>query len=255
MNSLIEKVGNMMKGLLPFAIVNINPKNILSRIISYSYLQSALDAGHTWIMIKPGVYGGSIVNNDGVLIEGTKDVIIDADVAQDSNSGFGLPSLTLNGHECIVRGISFRKKQGTSLGTYNGSCVAVRGNNCIIEDCAFLSSDEYGVWPYSSTEPSTMSVVGCDFENIDAWAIYSAKFVLAMGCHIRNSGGGIMNISGTLGGTIYGNIAEPGNTTTSLVQFDSGTPPSGNTVSLGLADGSSYVGTLNSNAINGVYVY
>lgn len=255
MNSLIEKVGHMIKGLLPFAIVNRNPKNTLSRLINYFHLQAALDAGHTWIMMKPGVYGWSVVRNDGVLIEGSKDVIIDADAAQDSGVGYAQPSLNLEGNQCIVRGISFRKTQGTGLGTNNGSCVVVRGDNCIIEDCAFLSSDEYGVFPYSTTEPSTMSVVGCDFENIGAWAIHSSRFVLAMGNNIRNSAAGIMNISGTLGGTIYGNIAEPGNTTTSLVQFAGGSPPTGNAVSLGLADGSTYVGTLNSNIISYVYIY
>lgn len=254
MNSLIEKVGHMIKGLLPFAIVNGNPKNTLSRLINYVSLQAALDAEHTWIMVKPGVYGFSVVRNDGVLIEGSKDVIIDADVAQDD--GYVQPSLNLEGNECVVRGISFRKKRINTLPTTDvASCVVVRGDNCIIEDCAFLSSGGYGVWPFSNTEPSTMSVIGCDFENINGYAIHSSRFVLAMGNNIRNSEAGVMQISNSLGGTIYGNIAEPGNTSDALVNFNGGAPPTGNTVSLGLADGSTYTGVLNSNAISSVYVY
>ena len=47
------RIAELIRGALPYAIVNNDPdRSRFARLISYSEVQHAIDAGHKWIKIK-----------------------------------------------------------------------------------------------------------------------------------------------------------------------------------------------------------
>ena len=48
------RIAELIRGMLPYAIVNNNlDQSLFSKMICYTEVQYALDAGHTWIQVKP----------------------------------------------------------------------------------------------------------------------------------------------------------------------------------------------------------
>jgi len=131
---ITTRVAELVRGALPFAIVNngtyrdgsVRPISAFARLISYSTLEQALGAGHKKISMHQGMWERSTVltiSQDDVVIEGAgRSTLID-------NTGGSGNGVTITGDNVTVKDV------WASAGQAGASCWGVQGDYDLLLGC------------------------------------------------------------------------------------------------------------------------
>jgi len=131
--TLIAEIGRLIKGALPFAIVDVDG----SILMSYKQPQDAWNAGHKLIFVKAGTYAGqSITGKTGVRVVACGKV---AFVGGTSSHGFNVDTC----NDCTFEGLWMESDSGGG-NAYDGLWVDHESYRCTFINCTVPQSDNYG---------------------------------------------------------------------------------------------------------------
>ena len=103
-SAIAREIGRLIRGALPFAVVDNNPGGIISTAISHRTVQSAIDEKNNLIFIKAGTYPKFDCDNANTLIIGSHGVLIDGGTSGDA--------ITVSAAGCTVIGIRAKTTPG-----------------------------------------------------------------------------------------------------------------------------------------------
>jgi hypothetical protein len=134
--TLIDEIGRLIKGALPFAIVSTDGKG-LAGVMSYRQPQDAWNAGHKLIFVKDGTYSAQAMTSlSGVTIIGSASAILDG----------GTTAHALNMASCTyinIIGLAY-KTTGGGGSSYSPIYADGSTNYCNFISSLFLDSDAEG---------------------------------------------------------------------------------------------------------------
>ncbi len=245
-----SRIAELIRGALPYAIVNNNPDaSLFARLASYSEVQQAIDAGHTWIKVTPSDtdYEHFTVDNNYTKIESSWGARFTR------SSGANLHVITVSAAYCTLTGLRTYTPGGESNYDRRGFQITGYRNhiiNCMVEDsdasgfaaqgayntfqnCLVEDVDDYGFYINSTRA----SIIGCRFMASGSGTIHFeavADYCLMVGNAIEDTGN-VGVASGSANGVMVGNSINGG---VSISQSDawilgsttsnSGDPPGAN---------------------------
>tara|TARA_R100001594_G_scaffold127698_1_gene165502 strand:- start:22 stop:795 length:774 start_codon:yes stop_codon:yes gene_type:complete len=220
------RIAELIRGALPYAIVNNNPDaSLFARLASYSEVQQAIDAGHTWIKVKPSDtdYVNFTVDNDYTKIESSWGARF-----TNTNTATNNHVIVVSGSYCTLTGLRTYTPGLESSNDRRGFNITGNHNyiiNCIVEDsdasgfavdgayntfqsCHVSDADDYGFYVNSSR----VSIIGCRMQSSGSAPLYftaSADYCLTVGnaCQDTNS---VNVVTGAIDGVMVGNSINGG---------------------------------------------
>ena len=175
------RIAELIRGALPYAIVNNNPDaSMFARLASYSEVQQAIDAGHTWIKVKPSDtdYAHFTADNDYTKIESSWG-------ARFTNiyTGAGQHVIVVSGNHCTVTGLRTYTPGLETSNDRRGFNITGQYNfviNCLVED-----SDASGF----AAENTYNTFQNCHVSDVDDYGFYvNSSHNSIIGCRIITSG-------------------------------------------------------------------
>jgi len=178
------RIAELIRGALPYAIVNNNPDaSLFARLASYSEVQQAIDAGHTWIKVKPSDtdYSNFTVDNNYTRIESSWGARF-----TNTNTATNNHVIVVSGNHCTVTGLrTYTAGGATSASDRRGFNITGQYNfviNCMVED-----SDGSGF----AIQGSYNTFQNCLVKDADVYGFYmDSNYVSIIGCRMVTSGSG-----------------------------------------------------------------
>jgi len=180
---ITTRVAELIRGAMPFAIVNNSPDGgAFARLASYSEVQHAIDAGHTWIKVKPSDtdYSNFTVDNNYTRIESSWGARF-----TNTNTAATNHVIVVSGNHCTVTGLRTYTAGGATSNDRRGFNITGQYNfviNCMVED-----SDGSGF----AIQGSYNSFQNCLVKDVDDYGFYmDSNYASIIGCRMVTSGSG-----------------------------------------------------------------
>ena len=215
------RIAELIRGALPYAIVNNNPDaSMFARLASYSEVQQAIDAGHTWIKVKPSDtdYAHFTADNDYTKIESSWGARF-----TNINTAASNHVIVVSGNHCTVTGLrtytpgleTSNDRRGFNItGQYNfvincfvedsdGSGFAIEGSYNTFQNCLVKDADDYGF--YMNSNYATVN--GCRMVTSGSGPIHftSVGDIMVVVGNAMQDTGNVGVSSGAADGVLVGN--------------------------------------------------
>ena len=170
-----SRLAELIKGALPYAIVNNNPESsAFARLVSYREVQDAIDAGHTWIQVKPSDvdYAQFTVDNNYTKIESSWGARFTNDYVASNQH-----VIVVSASYCTLTGLRSHtpgtesgndRRPFNITGSYNfiincmvedsdSSGFGAEGTYNTFQNCHVSDADDYGFYANAANN----SIIGC----------------------------------------------------------------------------------------------
>lgn len=181
---ITTRVAELIRSALPYAIVNNNPnQSMFSRIVSYSEVQHALDAGWKWIQVRASDidYNEFTVSNDHTTLESCWGARF-----TNTNTSTGKHVITVSAHYNRLTGFRTYTAGGATSNDRRGFQIAGDFNwivSCLVDD-----SDGSGFVANSSNDYWN-SFINCHVKDADDYGFYTdARGTRYIGCTAGGNG-------------------------------------------------------------------
>jgi len=180
---ITTRVAELIRGALPYAIVNNNlDQSLFSRLICYSEVQHALDAGWKWIKVKASDvdYNDFTVSTNHTTLESPWGARF-----TNTNTAAGNHVIKVPADFCVLTG--FRTYTAGGATSNDRAGISITGdynrlNGCLVED-----SDGSGI--VSGSGAVWNSFIDCVVQDADEYGFVAVgQGTRMLGCTVQNSG-------------------------------------------------------------------
>ena len=171
------RIAELIRGALPYAIVNNDPdSSAFARLISYSEVQQALDAGHKWIQVKESdvSYKHFAISNSNTTVVGSYGALIDGGTTD--------AAITINHGADYCRIEGFRVQTDPAGGNdYHG--VDIYGDYNTVAFCTVVDTDQDGIACAQTNSGAWNRFIGCTVIDCSRYAYAGwGEAMIVVGC-------------------------------------------------------------------------